>query len=538
MTSDETVGIRGRRVRDEHRGLARAFALTALGTVVPGAGLVRTRWRQIGWVLVGTFVAGLVALLAAVLVKGPTGLALSLAARPTMLQVVAIGALVAGLIWCGSIVVTAWITHPRGITGTQGTALGAFAAAMALLVAIPMWWVQGASFATDRTLNTVFSGSSTPKPSTAISVATEAADPWRGIPRVNVLLLGSDAGVDRDGTRTDSMMVASIDTTSGNTVLFGLPRNLQRVPFPVTNPLHKLYPKGYFCPDRVAREGISATCMLNGVWTEATQTHPELFTDPKNAGRETTRDVIGEILGLRIDYTVVVDLQGFQQLVDAMGGVEINVKTTDVITARGWPGVPVETHFAEGSGRLLNVPPLTDASKWVPLGQQHLDGYHALWYARSRVIDSLGDFGRMARQRCVASAIMRQANISGLVRNYQGILAAARNNVWSDISTDELPAFVMLFERVQSGKITSLPFTTDVIDTWKPNFAKIRTLVAAAIAPKPAATVTGTTPPTTTPVPSSTTPSSTTRPSTSTTTTTVPTPTTIPPTAQSVEDAC
>lgn len=536
MTSDDTAGIRGRRVREEHRRLSRAFALTALGTVVPGAGLVRTRWRQVGWILVGAFAVGLLALLAAVIAKGPSGFALSLAARPTAFQVLAIGSLVAGFVWCGSILATAWIAHPHGITRSQGTALGAFAAAMAVLVAIPIWWVQGASFATDRTLSTVFTGSSTPRPSTAISVATEASDPWHGIPRVNVLLLGSDAGVDRDGTRTDSMMVASIDTATGNTVLFGLPRNLQRVPFPVTNPLHKLYPNGFTCPDRVAREGVGATCMLNGVWTEATQTHPELFTDPKTAGRETTRDVIGEILGLRIDYTVVVDLQGFQQLVDAMGGVDINVRTTEVITAHGWPGVPVETHFQEGTGRLLNVPSLTDAAKWVPLGQQHLDGYHALWYARSRVIDTLGDFGRMARQRCVASAIMRQANVPGLVRNYQGILAAARNNIWSDISTDELPAFVMLFERVQKGKITSLPFTTDVIDTWKPNFAKIRTLVAAAIAPKPTASVTGggTTKPSS-PVPSTTASRSPSRPSN---TTSVPTPTTIPPTAQSVEDAC
>ena len=73
------------------------------------------------------------------------------------------------------------------------------------------------------------------------------ADPWAGTPRVNVLLLGSDAGADRTGVRTDSMMVASINTRTGDTVLFGLPRNLQNVPFPEHDPLHKLFPQGFNC---------------------------------------------------------------------------------------------------------------------------------------------------------------------------------------------------------------------------------------------------------------------------------------------------
>ncbi len=66
------------------------------------------------------------------------------------------------------------------------------------------------------------------------------ANAWADKPRVNVLLLGSDAGDDRIGVRTDSMMVASIDTDTGDTVLFGLPRNLEHVPIPKSNPLSKL----------------------------------------------------------------------------------------------------------------------------------------------------------------------------------------------------------------------------------------------------------------------------------------------------------
>ncbi len=59
----------------------------------------------------------------------------------------------------------------------------------------------------------------------------EKPDPWADQPRVNVLLIGSDAGADRTGVRPDTMILASIDTASGNTVLFSLPRSLQHAPF-------------------------------------------------------------------------------------------------------------------------------------------------------------------------------------------------------------------------------------------------------------------------------------------------------------------
>ena len=73
------------------------------------------------------------------------------------------------------------------------------------------------------------------------------ADPWVNTPRVNVLLIGSDAGADRDGVRTDSPILASIDTHTGDAVLFGIPRNLQHVPFPPGTPMAEQYPDGFYC---------------------------------------------------------------------------------------------------------------------------------------------------------------------------------------------------------------------------------------------------------------------------------------------------
>lgn len=98
--------------------------------------------------------------------------------------------------------------------------------------------------------------------------------------RINVLLLGGDAGKDRVGLRPDSMTVASVDVASGRTVLFSLPRNMEDVPFPASSPLHRKFPNGYGCPDH--------SCMLNAVYTYAMQ-HKDLYPGVRNPGAQATR---------------------------------------------------------------------------------------------------------------------------------------------------------------------------------------------------------------------------------------------------------
>ena len=215
----------------------------------------------------------------------------------------------------------------------------------------------------------------------------EADDPWAEVPRVNTLLIGSDAGAGRWGTRTDSLMVVSTDTSTGDTLLVGIPRNLERVPFPESNPLHALYPNGYDCGDE---------CLMNGIWTLA-DGRPDLFPGVESPGRQSTVDVVGEVTGLRIDHSVVVNLRGFRALVDAMGGVDVNVQER----------VCVECHLGTSGGIVFTG----DREQWIEPGLQHLDGRLALWYARSRAASD--DFSRMRRQRCVAGALMEQADPRG-----------------------------------------------------------------------------------------------------------------------------
>ena len=130
-----------------------------------------------------------------------------------------------------------------------------------------------------------------------------------------MLLLGGDSGAGRFGLRPDSMTVASIDSDTGQTVLFGLPRNMTNFPFAEGSVMAEQLPDGYDCED----------CYLNGVSTWA-EDNTELFPDEENAGVEATKMAVEGITGLKINYSAMVNLQGFKDLVDAVGGVTLHVR--------------------------------------------------------------------------------------------------------------------------------------------------------------------------------------------------------------------
>ena len=139
-----------------------------------------------------------------------------------------------------------------------------------------------------------------------------------------MLLVGSDAGADREGIRPDTMIVASIDTKTGDTVLFSLPRNLQRVPFPPGSPAAADYPQGFYCINPA--NGVNTDCLLNGIWTFAENHAGDYYKGVKNPGLTATMQAAEQVTGLRINNYVMIDLKGFQEFVDAIGGVTIDVK--------------------------------------------------------------------------------------------------------------------------------------------------------------------------------------------------------------------
>lgn len=443
-----------------HHEIRRSLALTASSILLPGLGLVFTRRRKLGLAMVLiTLLAGLAAaywLLSNGLLNG---LAQFVTSRGLLILLSTF--VLGGIAWITGIMLTAQETVEDDWSGRALWVQRIFATVLCLVVAVP------AARGTQYVLITrdAFGAMSTDRYTGRGASSVDpggGTNPWSNIPRVNVLLLGSDAGPDRFAVRTDSIIVASIDTRTGDTALISIPRNLQKVPFPKDNPLHKLYPKGFDC---------GTECLMDAVWTEAGVNHKDLFPkDEKNPGLNTTREVVSQITGLGIDYTTVIDLKGFSQLVDAMGGVEVNV------TQR----LPMGGTVTNGQVNVRNV------ERWLEPGRQKLDGYEALWYSRSRATTS--DDDRMKRQRCMVNALVGQSNPVAMLEKFPAIMRVAEDNISYDIPQDELPAFVNLVQTMQKGKMTSVNLSPPTIKGYDPDFPKIRQLIKSAInPPKPTA---------------------------------------------------
>ncbi|MGO0577401.1 LCP family protein [Ornithinimicrobium panacihumi] len=459
--------------RHGRSSMPRALRLTALSALLPGSGLLATRWRWLGAFLAVLALATAAVVLFFVLRDGAMSTALATAASEGRLKVI-LGLLVAGtVVWIGAIALTALTTRPEGTSLGQRGALAAFTAFLCLAVSAPaafgMQYISSHLAAMDQ----VFTGAGPKKKpavdsGTAPAIGADPKNPWADIPRVNILLLGSDAAEAREGTRTDTMMVASIDTVTGESVLFSIPRNLQNVPIPRDNPLHEIYPEGYNCGDQ---------CLMNAIWTEAdlnAENHPEDYTDDPNPGLTATRDVLQSVLGLEIDHTVIVNLQGFTELIDAMGGVTVTIKEP----------IPINGRTYTDANGVLQLDPNSPNLEWLQPGSQKLTGFQALGYSRSRV--TTDDFSRMRRQRCMVAAVVDQADPLTLVQRYPQIITAIGNNVVTDIPQTDLAAWAELVLLVQGSTIKSLPFTAQNTEVYDPDYSEIRYRVWDALYGQPA----------------------------------------------------
>ena len=204
------------------------------------------------------------------------------------------------------------------------------------------------------------------------------AVPWGSDGRFDLLLMGSDAGVDRWSRRMDVMLLVEVDVNTGKVAMIGLPRNLINAPF----------------PPGAARDAVACGCfsqLLNALYVEATVIHPDRWPGTGAvAGIGAVRATVSQLTGRPVDAVLVADLWGMIKVVDAMGGIDINIPSA--VYDANYPD-PVYGHIAMS----------------LKAGQQHLDGRHALFYARSRHQDS--DYGRMARQQTLLLAVRQQIGV-------------------------------------------------------------------------------------------------------------------------------
>lgn len=245
--------------------------------------------------------------------------------------------------------------------------------------------------------------------------------------RYNILVMGGDAGSDRVGLRPDSSAVWSIDAASGRAAVISIPRNLQNVPFPTDSPMRKVYPDGYSCGDE---------CIFNSIYPIVEEKHKNLYPGVSDPGAQATMEAASQVTGLKVKSYVVVDMGGFRELIDAMGGVNITAGGwVPYNTKKPWPGTNLKTH-------------------WFSPGKKHFTGNQALWYARSR--DFTTDYHRIRRQQCLQQAMINQFTPQNLLTNFTQIMDTGKQIIHTNLPQGQLGDFVNLADKSRKNPFLRL----------------------------------------------------------------------------------
>ncbi|MFZ2975455.1 MAG: LCP family protein [Candidatus Moraniibacteriota bacterium] len=239
--------------------------------------------------------------------------------------------------------------------------------------------------------------------------------------RINILLLGI-AGKGKPGNNlTDTIMIASVNTKTGKVALLSIPRDLY-VEIPEMNYRSK----------------------INSVYEYGLKNFPG---DAENS-MEPIKKVIKDITSLDIHYWAVINFDGFQKAVDAIGGINITNERDILDTRYPGPNYSYETF---------------ELSK----GFHHLNGATALKYARMRHNDPESDFGRAKRQQQVMQAVKNKIFSTGTLLNAVAInqfMNALGENVKTNISSSEFGDFLTLIKNLDTNNINNV-----VLDAWKSN---------------------------------------------------------------------
>jgi LCP family protein required for cell wall assembly len=303
--------------------------------------------------------------------------------------------------------------------------------------------------------------SATEPPVQGSALPNTAIPPWDGRERLNILLIGTDQRPKEGTYNTDTLIVVSIDPITKQVAMFSLPRDTWGVPLP-SGPLRRAF-------------GATYQQRINSFFTAIRNRADLVPGTARTRGYNGLKLVLGELYKLDIKYFVEVNFDGFKKVVDAMGGVTINVQ------------IPViDDAYPSDTGRLSRV--------YIPAGIQHMTGAQALVYARSRKGLGEDDFTRAARQQRVLTSLREQADIANLVPRIPELLEAVKATVRTDIPQGELGKLAGLAGSVDTKNIRSYVFSYPrygsqvlrPIYKLLPNVAKIRTAVANAFSVDPA----------------------------------------------------
>jgi LCP family protein required for cell wall assembly len=236
--------------------------------------------------------------------------------------------------------------------------------------------------------------------------------------RLNVLLIGVDSGPGREEALTDSLIVVSLDPVGRTVTMVSIPRDLANVPL---------------------GNGDIYAPKINSLMSYAAR-NPKTFPE---GGVRTLEKAVGALLGIQIHAYAQVDLAGFAQMVDAVGGIDIDVKK-----ALDDP----------------RYPRLDGGHGWsITAGPHHFDGLDALAYARIRKVLGESDLTRAARQQEVLVALRNQAVSAGLLVRLPQLMDAVGSTITTDLPQDELPKLAALAEGIGGSSTFKFVLTSPQI---------------------------------------------------------------------------
>ncbi|HEX9045008.1 MAG TPA: LCP family protein [Candidatus Limnocylindrales bacterium] len=302
-------------------------------------------------------------------------------------------------------------------------------------------WSAGAAGASAAAASATAPASAVPAsavPSAGSAGAQAVSAAWNGVGRLNVLLVGTDHRAGDVTFNTDTMIVASIDPSSGAVAMFSIPRDTEQAPLEPGTPAAAHFAGGLY-PFR-----------LNSLWSYAQQ-NPGIFPgSDATRGARALKGALGALLGIDIPYEVMVDFSGFQQVVDTLGGAMIDVQ------------LPVQDYsFPSPDDR-------SDVKLYIPPGFQYMTGAQALEYARAR--HQTNDFDRAQRQQRVITSMRQETDVLALLdpNRLDTLSGELRSAIHTDFPAARIPALLTLMAKVDTTRVHSYVFTPPIFETECP----------------------------------------------------------------------
>ena len=240
---------------------------------------------------------------------------------------------------------------------------------------------------------------------------------------LHIMVMGVDRRND-DAGRSDTLMAVTVNKDAGTAKILSLPRDT-----------------------RVQIEG-------NG--------YDKINHAYAYGGHKLTRKTVEKLLGVPMDYYVLVDIQAFERIIDALDGVDINVEKR----------MYYEDPWDDDGGLVIDLYP----------GMQHMDGKKAIQYVRFR--DGEGDIGRIARQQHFMQAVMEKMLSPSVVPKLPKLMEEIQSAVETDMPLTEMVSLAQLLPSIREHGMTSemvpgSPAYLEDISYWLPDIMKLRQLVAS-----------------------------------------------------------